>query len=145
MRIALFTGYSHFRAHIAPTFAHHTFPLSRTYRSHFRGYVNPTFALLAPGPATPIPAARTLHRLGGHILQVIAAGNRPYQETPDARSKEIGAAVGALHAAGIVRRKDALRQKNWAVTDPRVTWGLGLLTGGPADEQSADTTHPDLS
>jgi hypothetical protein len=59
-----------------------------------------------------IQHARTLHRLGGHILQVIAEGKRPYQETPDARSKEIGAAVSALHTAGIIRRQDALRQKN---------------------------------
>jgi len=77
-----------------------------------------------------IQHARTLHRLGGHILQVIAEGKRPYQETPDARSKEIGAAVTALHLAGIIRRQDALRQKNWAITDPRVAWGLDPLTGG---------------
>jgi len=68
--------------------------------------------------------ARTLHRLGGHILQAIAEGKRPYQETPDARSKEIGAAVTALHLAGIIRRQDALRQKHWTITDPRVAWGL---------------------
>lgn len=77
--------------------------------------------------------ARTLHRLGGHILQVIAEGKRPYQETPDARSKEIGAAVSALHTAGIIRRQDALRQKNWAITDPRVAWGLAPITGGLDD------------
>jgi hypothetical protein len=77
-----------------------------------------------------IQHARTLHRLGGHILQVIAEGKRPYQETPDARSKEIGAAVSALHIAGIIRRLDALRQKNWAITDPRVAWGLAPITGG---------------
>jgi hypothetical protein len=71
-----------------------------------------------------IQHARTLHRLGGHMLRVIAEGKRPYQETPDARSKEIGAAVTALHLAGIIRRQDALRQKNWAITDPRVAWGL---------------------
>ena len=68
--------------------------------------------------------ARTLHRLGGHILHAIAEGKRPYQATPDARSKEIGAAVGALHLAGVIRRQDALRQKNWDITDPRVAWGL---------------------
>jgi hypothetical protein len=73
--------------------------------------------------------ARTLHRLGSHILMVIAEGKRPYQETPDARSKEIGAAVSALHTAGIIRRKDPLRQQNWAVTDPRVAWGLAPATG----------------
>ncbi len=77
-----------------------------------------------------IQHARTLHRLGGHILQVIAEGKRPYQETPDARSKEIGAAVTALHLAGIIRRQDALRQKNWAITDPRVAWGLAPITKG---------------
>lgn len=74
--------------------------------------------------------ARTLHRLGGHILQVIAEGKRPYQETSDARSKEIGAAISALHTAGIIRRQDALRQKNWAITDPRIAWGLAPVTGG---------------
>lgn len=77
--------------------------------------------------------ARTLHRLGGHMLQVIAEGKRPYQETPDARSKEIGAAVSALHVAGIIRRQDALRQKNWAITDPRVAWGLAPVTRGLAE------------
>ncbi len=146
----------------------HSPGLVKLVLSRTGAHVNSTLELLESLPADASPAdveqtirrlaalhadlarrtlqhARTLHRLGGHILQVVAAGNRPYQETPDARSKEIGAAVGALHAAGIVRRKDALRQKNWAVTDPRVAWGLGLLTGGFADEQSADTTHPDLS
>jgi hypothetical protein len=86
--------------------------------------------------------ARTLHRLGGHILQVIAEGKRPYQETPDARSKEIGAAVSALHLAGIIRRQDALRQKNWAITDPRVAWGLALLTGGLAEQPAASEQRP---
>jgi hypothetical protein len=77
-----------------------------------------------------IQHARTLHRLGGHILQAIAEGKRPYQETPDARSKETGAAVSALHTAGIIRRQDALRQKNWP--SPTRAWpgGLAPIPGG---------------
>jgi len=71
--------------------------------------------------------ARSLHRLGSHLVYEIAHGHGPYEATPDASSKDVSQAMRQLHLAGIVRRPDG-GQSDWELTDPRVVWRLtGLL------------------
>lgn len=72
--------------------------------------------------------ARSIHRLGGHLVVAIANGQGPYEATPDANSKDISSAMRQLHTAGIVRRRRG-GQSDWALTDPRVSW---VVTGSPA-------------
>ena len=72
--------------------------------------------------------ARSVHRLGGHLVRATAAGAGPYEASPDARSKEVSTAMRQLHLAGIVRRPSDVHQ-GWELTDPRVVW---VLMGTPA-------------
>jgi hypothetical protein len=69
--------------------------------------------------------ARSLHRLGGHLVLATAMRRGPYEATPDAPSKDVSTAMRNLHMAGIVRRPDD-PHADWELTDPRVGW---VLTG----------------
>jgi hypothetical protein len=73
--------------------------------------------------------ARTVHRLGGHLLTAVAMGQGPYQATPEIAGSEVAKAMVRLHLNGLVRRTGA--QRGWETVDPRVRWALA----GPASYQ----------
>jgi DNA-binding CsgD family transcriptional regulator len=65
--------------------------------------------------------ARSVHRLGTHLLLAIAQGAGPYEATPEIDPSEIATAMTRLHLNGLVRRAGA---RLWATSDPRVGWAL---------------------
>lgn len=71
--------------------------------------------------ANALQQARTLHRLGGHLLGQIALGQRPYERSRrgSSSSQEIRKVLNRLHLAGLLRRTD-----RWAITDPLVALQL---------------------
>jgi hypothetical protein len=73
-----------------------------------------------------IEHARTVHRLGGHLLAAIARGEGPYQATPEIPGSEVAKAMVRLHLNGLVRPRQS--QRGWEPTDPRIRWAL---TGAP--------------
>jgi hypothetical protein len=77
----------------------------------------------AAGPlvARSIQHARTLDRLGGHILQALARGLGPYEATPGESSRDVQRAVNRLHLAGLVDRNEPRR---WRVLNPVVATAL---------------------
>jgi hypothetical protein len=82
--------------------------------------------------------AQSLHRLGRHLVLATATGRGPYEATPDARSKEISAAMRQLHMAGIVRRPED-PHADWELTDPRIGW---VVTGLPSPLRSFRANPP---
>jgi DNA-binding CsgD family transcriptional regulator len=66
--------------------------------------------------------ARSVHRLGGHLLIAVAQGRGPYEATPEIDGTEVSQAMTRLHLNGLVRR---LGPREWAPCDPRVGWVLG--------------------
>lgn len=66
--------------------------------------------------------ARSVHRLGGHLLLAIAQGSGPYEATPEIDGSEVSHAMTRLHLNGLVRR---VGPREWAPADPRVSWALG--------------------
>jgi DNA-binding CsgD family transcriptional regulator len=72
--------------------------------------------------------ARSLHRLGGHLLKVIAAGEGPYTGSPNIDPSQIADAMKRLDLAGLVAKPDR-QSTDWVIADPRVAW---VLTGQPA-------------
>jgi DNA-binding CsgD family transcriptional regulator len=66
--------------------------------------------------------ARSVHRLGGHLLLTVAQGRGPYEATPEIDGTEVSHAMTRLHLNGLVRR---LGPREWAPCDPRVGWVLG--------------------
>ncbi len=66
--------------------------------------------------------ARSVHRLGGHLLLAIAQGSGPYEATPEIDGSEVSQAMTRLHLNGLVRR---VGPREWAPADPRVLWALG--------------------
>lgn len=66
--------------------------------------------------------ARSVHRLGAHLLLAIAQGLGPYGATPEISASEIAPAMTRLHLNGLVRRAGP---REWAIADPRVAWVLG--------------------
>lgn len=65
--------------------------------------------------ARAVQHARTLHRLGGRLLQQVAAGVGPYQDPQGVSIQDIHRAVRRLHAAGLITQPAPRR---WAVTNP---------------------------
>ncbi len=61
--------------------------------------------------------ARTLHRLGGHVLEQIAHGAGPYTSRKGASIQEIHRAVRRLHEAGLITQP---AERQWEVTNPLV-------------------------
>lgn len=66
--------------------------------------------------------ARSVHRLGGHLLLAVAQGRGPYEATPEIDGTEVSQTMTRLHLNGLVRR---LGPREWAPCDPRVGWVLG--------------------
>jgi len=66
--------------------------------------------------------ARSVHRLGAHLLLAIAQGLGPYGATPEIAASEIAPAMTRLHLNGLIRRTGP---REWAIADPRVAWMLG--------------------
>ncbi len=66
--------------------------------------------------------ARSVHRLGAHLLLAIVQGHGPYEATPEIAASEIAPAMTRLHLNGLVRRTGP---REWASADPRVAWALG--------------------
>lgn len=90
-----------------------------------------------------IEHARSVHRLGSHLLTAVARGEGPYQATPEITGSEVAKAMVRLHLNGLVRQRGS--QRGWEPTDPRITWALTGATsrsigrwkglrGGAADE-----------
>jgi DNA-binding CsgD family transcriptional regulator len=69
-----------------------------------------------------IQHARSVHRLGAHLLLAIVQGLGPYEATPEIAASEIAPAMTRLHLNGLVRRTGP---REWASADPRVAWALG--------------------
>jgi|GEM_PF-6525828 len=65
--------------------------------------------------------ARSVHRLGAHLLLAIAQGLGPYTATKEIAASEVAPAMTRLHLNGLVRRNGA---REWAAADPRVAWAL---------------------
>jgi DNA-binding CsgD family transcriptional regulator/energy-coupling factor transporter ATP-binding protein EcfA2 len=65
--------------------------------------------------------ARSVHRLGAHLLLAIVQGLGPYEATPEIAASEIAPAMTRLHLNGLVRRTGP---REWASADPRVAWAL---------------------
>jgi DNA-binding NarL/FixJ family response regulator len=89
--------------------------------------------------------ARSVHRLGAHLLLAIAQGYGPYEATPEIGASEIAPAMTRLHLNGLVRRTGP---REWAISDPRVAWVLGegpssKLTQLPSHESSTAGGQPD--
>ncbi len=81
--------------------------------------------------------ARSVHRLGAHLLLAIAQGVGPYEATPEIDASEVASAMTRLHLNGLVRRAGA---RLWATSDPRVGW---VLAGGASYEWAPLTTDWD--
>ena len=79
---------------------------------------------IASGPLTSraIQHARSLHRLGGQVLEQIALGQRPYAAAQKGASppQEIRKVLGRLHLAGLIRHDP----DGWSVVDPLVEAAL---------------------
>jgi hypothetical protein len=73
-----------------------------------------------------IEHARSVHRLGSHLLGAVARGEGPYQATPEIPGSEVAKAMVRLHLNGLVRPRGS--QRGWEPTDPRIRWAL---TGAP--------------
>jgi DNA-binding CsgD family transcriptional regulator len=73
-----------------------------------------------------IQHARSVHRLGAHLLLAIVQGLGPYEATPEIDGSEIAIAMTRLHLNGLVRRAGP---REWASSDPRVAWALGAGRG----------------
>ncbi len=76
-----------------------------------------------------IEHARSVHRLGSHLLEAIARGEGPYQATPEIPGSEVAKAMVRLHLNGLVRPRGSRR--GWEPTDPRITWSLTGATSRP--------------
>jgi DNA-binding CsgD family transcriptional regulator len=68
--------------------------------------------------------ARSVHRLGAHLLLAIVQGLGPYEATPEISASEIAPAMIRLHLNGLVRRTGP---REWASADPRVAWAFGAV------------------
>jgi hypothetical protein len=64
--------------------------------------------------------ARSLHRLGVHLLVAIARRQRPYSAVPGGRA-EVPRALAALRAAGLITKHG---RGEWRLTDPLLARGL---------------------
>lgn len=83
--------------------------------------------------------AKTLHRLGGHVLTEVAAGRGPYQRLARyAATKDISLAVSRLHMAGLLTQP---APRKWLITNPLVAACLrGGLPREPEEEpENSDT------
>jgi hypothetical protein len=69
-----------------------------------------------------IEHARSVHRLGSHLLAAVAHGEGPYQATPEIPGSEVAKAMVRLHLNGLVRPRS--NQRGWEPTDPRIRWAL---------------------
>lgn len=81
--------------------------------------------------------ARSLHRLGGHLLTAVARGQGPYEATQEIAGSEVAKAMVRLHLNGLVRHTAGYG--GWATTDPRVRWALA---GGPNSPPPSTTEPP---
>jgi DNA-binding CsgD family transcriptional regulator/energy-coupling factor transporter ATP-binding protein EcfA2 len=72
--------------------------------------------------------ARSLHRLGGHLLKVIARGEGPYAGSSNVDGSQVGDAMKRLDLAGLVAKPNRAAAA-WVIADPRVAW---VLTNQPA-------------
>ncbi len=94
--------------------------------------------------ARAILHARTLHRLGGRVLEQIAQGAGPYEDAPsDQRRKEIHRAVTRLHEGGLITQP---RPRTWEVTNPLVAGRLrreapsSIYDASPCDPREHEPT-----
>ena len=87
--------------------------------------------------ARAVQHARTLHRLGGHVLQQIARSVGPYEDAAtDNRRKDINRAVKRLHEAGLITQP---RPRAWELTNPLVAGRLrGQVPQSVAEAWPAD-------
>lgn len=76
--------------------------------------------------------ARSLHRLGGQVLNQIALGQRPYAAARRGKSppQEIRKVLGRLHLAGLIRHREG-----WSIVNP--------LIGIVLREEVRQTSAPD--
>lgn len=65
--------------------------------------------------------ARSIHRLGPHLLNVLAEDRGPYEASPGELPKTIAAAMNKLSLAGLIERTD---DGEPLITDPRLLWWL---------------------
>jgi hypothetical protein len=88
-----------------------------------------------------IEHARSVHRLGSHLLAAVARGEGPYQATPEIAGSEVAKAMVRLHLNGLVRPRGS--QRGWEVTDPRIRWALtgAVSLSVSSDEPSADVAE----
>lgn len=77
--------------------------------------------------------ARSLHRLGGHLLTALAQRRGPYESSRSEQTKTVAAAMTKLSLAGLVDRDE---EGGPIIADPRVEW---WLTGGVADQSTSWT------
>lgn len=66
--------------------------------------------------------ARSVHRLGSHLLAAVASGLGPYEASPEMDGSDVSEAMTRLHLNGLVRR---IAPREWGTADPRVGWLLG--------------------
>jgi DNA-binding CsgD family transcriptional regulator/energy-coupling factor transporter ATP-binding protein EcfA2 len=84
--------------------------------------------------------ARSVHRIGGHLLLAVARGTGPYQATRELDAAQISDAMIRLHMNGLVRRAGP---REWATADPRVKWCLaGTAPVSPPVAWQADDWWP---
>ena len=83
--------------------------------------------------------ARSVHRLGGHLLNAVAQGRGPYEATPEIDGSEVSQAMTRLHLNGLVRRTGP---REWAPADPRVAWTLGGAIYQPVRKPSRGGRRP---
>jgi hypothetical protein len=87
-----------------------------------------------------IEHARSIHRLGSHLLAAVARDEGPYQATPEIPGSDIAKAMVRLHLNGLVRPRGSGR--GWEPTDPRIRWAL---TGSPFPSAVHSEPPPDPS
>lgn len=77
-----------------------------------------------------IEYARSVNRLGGHLLDAVAHGYGPYRAAPAERGNAVATAMKQLHRAGLVSQPEEGR---WLIVDPRVEWWItgSVITPSP--------------
>jgi DNA-binding CsgD family transcriptional regulator len=88
--------------------------------------------------------ARSLHRLGGHLLQVTARGEGPYAGSPNVDPAQIADAMKRLDLAGLVSKPDRASTE-WVIADPRVAWAMGNQPAWIIAAPARSTSYADLT
>ncbi|MFL5846263.1 MAG: hypothetical protein ACJ762_16365 [Solirubrobacteraceae bacterium] len=89
--------------------------------------------------ARAVQHARSLHRLGGRVLELIAIGIGPYEDAQtDARRKEIYRAVTRLHEGGLITQP---RPRAWELTNPLLAGRLRGEAPTSTDDAAPRQVH----